>query len=1142
VCVIGAFVACCAYFGATQPVTAGEGAGGEGQALHAMAKALPRELPSDAAAPYSSRIGLPLMVSIVAKSLDWVIAGGFDRLNFFFNLASVILLTVLLQAHVKISLFRIALVLMFLIEPHSPVRLSYAHPISTDAVTMALMLAGLVGIHWFERRPTSARAAAVAGLVSVGVLVHEALLLIAVCTLFARMGTDGWRARFTAMNRSGAWLPIVAAGLTLLAVKLWQPGTFFLAASTDLLALTIPRYLLAWFLVFGVLLLLPTLRWRGSLRYLRDRPALLVFAAGCVVGTWGGDHPERTIALATPVMLIIAGRALTSVARSPVPSVAFAMHAASSRVLVPIGGPIATPEVVGEVWERLISARLSWALSYANMWSRLCAAPMLAVYAAWYAFAGAITLFVVPRLDRRPAPSGSPPPSAPRSASAFTSRMFVVVLGTVALMAPVVWLATSGVYQRYYAESSAIYLPYNVARVVLLLVIMLVCWGVGSRAIRIRDGDAEPGVVDALFCGAALWSLAVVVLAALHLYNQPLLIALVAVATAVAVHDLLARRWQPGRFSDWSLPTLLAGSVAVVHLVAILIGIVLWGHFGGDNDVPGSYLPYYQTVLDSGSIAPNHYWVHFFATKGNGLGLLANALSDVQGSGLATLAVILMGGALLVRLGLRTGVPLAASLIALCLYLQFFGSQGAYAKAHIIRNLLIGYLVVSASEALWSGARAPFGTVARVAVIVAVIVLSPLAIVILAPVLIVPAAIFLLSNRLPWRRLLIEPAWAAAAVVVVLAYNYVQVGLLELHSMPSLAGRFVDVNRLSQWIDPALAFLDYRLAFVQAMLPGGLAAESALAIAPTESVRQVVEFLLPAGTPVLLGAVFVGAAFAIPFARPEGRNASLALLNLAIAVGVLIVLRMFGGGPGSSMGRFTDFATPLVLSATLIAFVASWTHLQTIASKSMLGLVTAVAAVVAIRAGFEPVRALPWRESASFAFGGSSYAAMNELSWGTSTATALARTTPPDARIELLGFLPGFTAVPGAKFERPDGSSYVRDYSKVLFAAEDEAAKRYTDNNINYFVFDVSPSTPIVWSGFAPLFSPESVRTRMQVVMHHASGGRDVYLATWRAADSAADDQVEQLASRWGAKLEIEKASGPYYGAYAFAARQLSSR
>jgi len=1137
-----AFMACCAYFGATQPVAPREAAGGEGQALHAMAKALPRGF-AEVAAPHSSRIGLPVSVAVVAKSLDWVIAAGFDRLNFLFNFVSVILLTWLLRTHVKLAPLRIALVIAFLIEPHSPVRLSYVHPVSSDAVVMMLMLAGLAGIHWFERRPGPARAAAIAALVSIGVLFHEALLLIAVCMLFTRLDAGGWRARLAAMDRTGAWLPVVAAALTLFALKSWQPGSLWLAESNDLLPLTVSRYVLAWFLVFGVLLLSPALRWTRTVRYLKERPALVVFAAACAVGAWWGGHPERTIALASPVMLIVAGRALTPLVKSPVPATALALQAMSSRMLVPIGGPIATPEVVGEVWERMVSARLTWALSYSNMWSRLCAPAMLGVYAAWYATAAAIALVFVPRLARRVDSRRNPPESLPPASTPASWRGSVfVVLGTLSLIAPIAWLATSGVYQRYFAEPSMLYVPYNLARLVLLVVILLVSWGVGARAIRLRDRDAEPGAVDALFCGAALWSVAVFVLAAMHLYVQSLLLVLVAVATAVALHDLMARGRRPAALSQWSLPTLLAGAAAVVHLAAILLGIVLWGHFGGDNDVPGSYLPYYQTVLDHGSIAPNHYWVHFFASKGNGLGLLANALSDVQGAGIATLAVILMGGALIVRLGMRHGVPLAAALIALCLYLQFFGSQGAYAKSHIIRNLLIGYLVVSASEALWSGSRDPFGSVSRLAVIVAVIVLSPLAIVILGPILVAPAVLYLWSGRMKWTRILIEPAWAAAAVIGVLAYNYFQVGLLELHSMPSVAGQFVDVDRLSRWLDPGLAYLDYRLAFVQAMLPGGLVAASALAIAPTESIGQVVALLLPASALAPIGLVLAAGLFVIPFSSPHGRNVWLAMLNLAVALSVLIVLRMFGGGPGSSMSRFTDFAVPLALSVALVAFVAFWSNARAVVFRNVFAVIAAAAAVVAIKSGFQPIGALPWRDGVAFALGRTSYAAMNEYSWGTATASTLVRSLPAGSRIELLGFLPGFTAVPGAEFERPDGAIYLRDYTKVLFGAEDEASKRYTDTGINHFVFDVSPTTPIVWSGFAPLFSAESIRARMQVVSHHASDGRDLYVTTWRAPGAPADELVEQLASRWQEKLDSEKASGPYYSAYAFAGRQLAAR
>ena len=72
---------------------------------------------------------------------------GFDRVNLAFNLVSVSLLLILLRDVVPSAAIRVGLIAAFLVEPHSPIRLSAFHPVSTDAAVMACVLAGLVGIY-----------------------------------------------------------------------------------------------------------------------------------------------------------------------------------------------------------------------------------------------------------------------------------------------------------------------------------------------------------------------------------------------------------------------------------------------------------------------------------------------------------------------------------------------------------------------------------------------------------------------------------------------------------------------------------------------------------------------------------------------------------------------------------------------------------------------------------------------------------------------------------------------------------------------------------------------------------------------------------------------------------------------------------
>lgn len=1147
---VAAFLVCAIYFASTQPVAPAEAVGGEGQALHAMAKALPREL-VPVSAPYGSRIGVPLAVAAVAKSLDWVISAGFDRINFVCNLFSVVLLAGWLRSQVRARAVRLALIVLFIVEPHSPIRLSYVHPISTAPATMAFLLAGLAGIQWFARRPHVRRAAMLSVLVAIGVLVHEAVLLIGVCLLFANArGTRvSWRERLGAIDRSGAWLPVCAGALMLAAVYASVepvPSSFSrVQTGLELLSGTSPhRYLLSWFLVYGALLMVPIAMWRHSARLLRRRPALPLFLVACAAGALiSTTQSERTLALASPVVLLLAGRTLTVLpAATMLPAAVVLLQLLSSRVFTAVGGPIETPVVLGEVWERVISARFTWALSYQNMWGQSCAPEVFAGYVLWFALCAAM-LLAVSRVKggtwlAATVSESTIARSPGRVLRSTTIRWIVIAGGLVVGVAPIAWLSGGEVYARLYAEPGVIYAAYNAARVWLIIALALVFWSTGRRAIArwSTSDDSATGILDAMFAGAAIWSLAIVTIAVAHLYYSLIVLTLFSVALVVALFDVSRRVSAVAASAEqvtWTLPTVALGALVAVHVGAILLGIVLWGHPGGDNDVPGNYLPYYDTVLQRHSIAPNQYWVHFFASKGNGLGLLANALSDVQGAGLATFAVMLMGGAVIGRLALGSGVPAGVALLLVCIYLQFFGAQGAYAKAHIIRNTFIVYLVISSAQWLWSGRPGRLSLIARLPVIAAVIVLSPLAALILLPVVVVPGLMALLAGRMRLSRALLEPAWTLGVALLVCGYNYVQVGLIELHSMPSAVGRLVDFRRLAEWLDPKLAYMDYRLGFVQAALPALNGTPTSVGMPPTEPVMKVLSLLLAPATVLAVGAGVV--AMLVGARRwkrdPDLPRAGSALLSLLAALCVVAVFRLFGAGPDSSMGRFTSFADPLALAVAAIMTATAW-RMSQFGGRVAIGVVLFAAGSAALLTGWQPVAALPWKTSVAFAMGRTSYAAMHEPAWGTLTASQIARQVPEGARVEMVSFLPGFTGIPHAPFQRPDGAVYLPSYTTVLYASADAAAKLYADHGIQYFLFDVTPGTTTVWSGFGEVFSPANIRARMRVVSHIESPGYDVYLTTWRDGRESPDAAVETLASRWADKLAVEKTEGLYYSTF----------
>ncbi len=1152
-------------FSATQPVAPDEAQGYGGQAYHAMAKAMPRELPPQGVAPYVYRWGTPLVAAGLAKSQDWVMAAGFDRLNLAFNALSVLLLTVLLQRYVPSLLARVLVILAFMIEPHSPVRLAYVHPISVDPSAMAGLLAGLLSIDWFHSQPSPRRAVVLAALVSVGVVFHEALLIVGVCVLFmpaSESTAAGWRGRFAALDRTGAWLPLVAGVATWAAVHAWIVPTpsshSTLGEALRWLTEKSPiGYGLAWFMVFGPLLAVPLYFWRASAAFLRERPALLAYLAICAVVGWVGDgQTERLLAMASPVVYLLIGRALPVEAMpASFTSGMVAMQALSSRALVPIGGPITPPEVRTEIWERLGSPNVDWALSYQNMWSHYCAPAMTGIYLAWFALSAGCVVALLWRHERGDRGEGdtttSPAPRlAPPRWISTPSLSVQVVLGTAVVMAPVAWLALSRFYWSHYDQPGSGYLFYNLARLWLTPVMLIAFVATGSRIVErgvLPATSPRPWqrhFIESAFAGAAAWSVAVVLLAALHLYYVWLVLPAVTVAVGVVLFDWSGSRAlrpvaEPSS-GRWGLAGLLLRLGVIVCAVVILVTIALWGHFGGDNDVPGNYLPYYEQVLDRHSIEPNDYWVHYFASKGNGLGFLANVLSDVNGAALATYLVLLLGAGMMWRLA--TPSHLVAPLIGLvgvCLYLQYYGGQGAYAKSHLIRNTFILYLVLSTVRAVcFAEASAGVRLLPRLVVITAVIVLSPLAAVLLVPILLGASAVLKVSGDSgAARRSLLEPVWAVACTAVVCAYNFTQVGIPELHNMPSFMTRFVSLERFSRWIDPQLAYVDYRLGFLQVALSGDPANVSVVTTAPVQSLFEALPGVLSAPTLIFIaGAVAVGICAGACSRRswPAGTalvRPFLGVSYLLFVLALISVLRMWGGGPGSSMGRFTDFSNPIGIAAgVLILTMASAVEVRTVARRALALLVVATA-VVPLYLGWASIWALQWRASAAFLIGQSSYADMNEGGWDTRTAYRVAQILPQKALAEMVNFLPGFTGVPATPFQRPDGSVYLKDYTEVMTGTPEQVARIYAEAGVDYFLFDLSHDAPVVWSGFATLFTPESIRLRMRLVLHHVSPTRDLYLLTWRDGRSPADaDELAAFLQKWSSKLASEQQHGGFYG------------
>lgn len=292
---------------------------------------------------------------------------------------------------------------------------------------------------------------------------------------------------------------------------------------------------------------------------------------------------------------------------------------------------------------------------------------------------------------------------------------------------------------------------------------------------------------------------------------------------------------------------------------------------------------------------------------------------------------------------------------------------------------------------------------------------------------------------------------------------------------------------------------------------------------------------------VLVGGAVIVAALGVAASRwPRPQAVAISTLYLIVVLALLSVLQLFGGGPGSSMGRFTDFANPLGIALGVMLLTAAWTAEMPRRVRSLIAVTMMATVCAAVVLGSASLSALAWRPGAAFLAGQISYAAMNEGMWDTQTANRIARSLPDGARVEMLNFLPGFTAIPATPFQRPDGNVYLKDYTKVVLGSPEQVTAIFKSTGIDYFLIDLSPDAPVVWSGFSSLFTPDSIVSRLRLVAHHATATRNLYLLTWRGDDQASGgEEFEAFLEGWGSRLAWEKKNGYFYGQVEHAMKHL---
>lgn len=277
----------------------------------------------------------------------------------------------------------------------------------------------------------------------------------------------------------------------------------------------------------------------------------------------------------------------------------------------------------------------------------------------------------------------------------------------------IAFLKSIDVSEIDYEKVGFLIIGYSFARVILMIYIMMICFGAGSLLLkgfyldfRLEKAGVVNFVILGFFFGASIYGITIILVGFAGMLN--LLIALLLTVPILwAAYPLI---YKTGvilkRQIEFNLKFKIFPSITLVCFICT-IGLLLLskGLYQGplDNDVWEHYLPYYREVIHSGSIWPNEIWGHFYLSKSAGLFFLGALLSDVFAVQLVSLCFIAMTGLIIFHLLKQS---LSATLWAILGVTIFFAIyDGSFFKHHAVLTGYIAFLIWAAVQMAQQNAK-----------------------------------------------------------------------------------------------------------------------------------------------------------------------------------------------------------------------------------------------------------------------------------------------------------------------------------------------------------------------------------------------------------------------------------------------------
>ncbi len=542
-----------------------------------------------------------------------------------------------------------------------------------------------------------------------------------------------------------------------------------------------------------------------------------------------------------------------------------------------------------------------------------------------------------------------------------------------------------------------------------------------------------------------------------------------------------------------------------------------------DADVFTHYMPYYLKVVESGSLAPNNVWYHFFYSKGCALYFWAvsfsGSLSMAPLNGAFLLALILM-----IAHTLRKAIGLNFMLFGVTSVIMFFLSNIELVdpfKQHFI-------LGVGIFSFIWfHNLRAEPGSFSRRKISTAMACVAffltlfyPTGSAILIGFLGIDFLVGLARGRPMndvWQNVWVGVVTATTLAVSML-WNFLATGMYEINPF-RLFWSLADQKRFSEFTSP------YMVRLLEEGSAQDMGHFSSLTLGRIFNLRWYAYLLnlnilecLHITANIMLN-VTLGFLIFITYKRlwsAYGKRTIGSILTLFLVLAVASLPT--GKQEGGSLFRMFEFSSYCVL---MVFFITLGITANSFLSKKYIPIFSLVLGFCFIfRFGYY-INSLDYEHF----IGSSSLAEYYETTGYFSKDVIEAKKQVGNTeRIVVINWTNlRYAYVPGERLETEIDFSY-KKWHRMVFASPEEAKAAFIEEGLNYFLIEFGHQFGSFYS-MSPLFTNESIIKNFKIVSRQGN----VYVLSWKENLRPGEKVSDEFLELWG-KREIIDFFGPLYG------------